>query len=268
MSGRCLLDLLCPRKRKSPAVRVPCWNHEGMEFNEIQQDTRCHHRANRAPLLLIAFGLSVLLGLSSQPAHALGTITKSDFPAKTVVKSSMNGKGHWSSSRGRFATLGGKPGDCRSDKQMLSFDRAKSRFFYGREKGMPRSIWSNAEIVVLRYPDTKSARRAVKRNASYPRRCPKVTEWVCNDCDGIWTTWRTRTLAAKVGRQSVVWRFREIGNFKSNGYTVVSRRGSTIVRVTVGRTRDVSARNGWVYPKLIKKREALRVARKALNRAT
>ncbi|QIX27179.1 hypothetical protein ncot_11645 [Nocardioides sp. JQ2195] len=218
--------------------------------------------------MMLPLGLAMLLSLGMLPAHSLGTIVKSDFLAKRTVKASMNGVGEWRAYRGSFKTVGGKPRDCRSDEQMLDYDEARSKSYHGRESGLPRSVWSGAEIVILRYADADSARRAVRRNGSYPRRCPKVTEWVCTECDGIWTTWRTKVPAVTVGAQSVAWKFREVGNFKSNGHAVVARRGSTVVRVTVTRTRDVTMKDGWVYPQLVRKRVVTRLARKALNKST
>lgn len=220
--------------------------------------------ARQVTLVMVTLALAVAMA----PAPALATITKSDFPSKSDVKTVFAGKGRWFSYRGDIATLGGRPAECRSDDQLLNFDEVKARYYSGRERGAPRSVSANAEIAVLKYATVGSARDAVKRNRSYPRRCPKVTEWVCDQCDGISTIWRTKVSAKKVGRQSVVWKFRRIDNLKSNGYTVVARRGSTVVRVTASRTRDVAAKNGWVYPKLIKKRVAVKLARTALREAT
>ncbi len=221
-------------------------------------------RVRRAALMV----LTTVLGVALMPAPAVATISKSDFPPKSVVKSVIGGKSAWRAYPGDIATLGGKPRRCRSDKQMLKFDEVKSKLFSGKERGAPKSVFASAEIAILKYATVGSARDAVKRNGTYPKRCGKVTEWVCNECDGISTTRRTRVSAAPVGSQSVVWKFRRIDNFKSNGYAVVARKGSTVVRVTVSRTRDVSANNGWVYPKLIQKPVAVKLARTALSDAT
>jgi hypothetical protein len=218
----------------------------------------------RVALVVATFAL----GIAGLPALAVATITASDFPAKSEVKAAVGGKGVWAAFPADITTLGSKPRGCRSDKQLLDFDEVKAKAFFGRESGTPRPVRSGAEIVILRYATVASARDAVKRNGSYPQRCAKVTEWVCTDCDGISTTWRTRVAAREVGRQSVAWRFRRIDNSKSNGYTVVARRGSTVVRVTVSRTRDVPVTGEWVYPQRIKKRVAVRLARLALRSAT
>ena len=68
---------------------------------------------------------------------------------------------------------------------------------------MPRSVFTSAEIAVLTYADDAAARAAGPAQRVVPRRCPKVVEWVCTDCDGIDTTWRTRTPAARVATR--VW---------------------------------------------------------------
>ena len=202
------------------------------------------------------------------PAPSVASIPASAFPSKAVVKSVLDGKGHWRVSPGDLEKLGAKPRGCRSDKQMLAYDDARVRWYAGREVGMPRSVFTSAEIAVLTYADDAAARAAVQRNASYPRRCPKVVEWVCTDCDGIDTTWRTRTPAARVGDQSVAWRFRQFGNLKSNGWAVVARDGATVVRVRTLRTRDVFAGGRHGYPRLMDKKVAVRLARTALSTAT
>jgi hypothetical protein len=112
----------------------------------------------------------------------------------------------------------------------------------------------------------RAARKAVRRNASYPQRCPKVVEWVCTQCDGIWTTWRTRVPAARVGAQSVAWRFRELSNAKAKGHTIVARRGTTVVRVTVGRAR-YPGDGPFTYPERIAKKKVVALARIALRTA-
>ena len=215
--------------------------------------------------LLAALVPLILLGVVSEPAQAVATISNSDFPSTRVVKDVIGENGRLYVYSGGFATLGGKPHDCRSDKQMLRYRAVRARSYSGTGGG---SVYPGAEIVILRYASSDSARDAVNRNASYPRRCPKVTEWVCNQCDGISTSWRTRVSAARVGRQSVAWKFRQVDNFKSTGYAVVARQGATVVRVTVSHTRNVFANNGWVYPRLMKKQVALQLARRALTSAT
>lgn len=222
--------------------------------------------ATRARIALVA--VVALLGVVLEPAPSGATIPLSAFPSKAVVKQTMDGTGHWRTSPGDLTKLGARPRDCRSDQQMLAYDDVRVRWYSGREMGMPRSVYTSAEIAVLTYADDAAARHAVQRNASYPRRCPRVVEWVCTDCDGIDTTWRTRTPAARVGSQSVAWRFRQVGNLKSNGYAVVARDGATVVRVTGMRTRDVFVDGGQHYPRLMDKGVVLGLARTALRTAT
>lgn len=192
----------------------------------------------------------------------------SKLPSKAAVKKVMNGRGAWHRTAGSIDVVGSKPRSCNTQELMANPRDVRVRDYSGQEQGLPRTIWSHTNAAVLRYPDVASARRAVANTASYARRCPKVTEWVCNECDGVWTTWRTRVRAPKVGAQRVIWRFREQGNFKSNGYTVVARRGATVVRVTASRTRDVTGPHGWTYPPRIEKKVAVRLAKLTLASAT
>jgi hypothetical protein len=215
----------------------------------------------------VATSFLSLLVAALAPSPVAADIPSSAFPTKAEIKSELNGRGSWFSVTSTFTrTLGSRPRGCRSDKQMLDFQEDRLRFYSGRQTGLPNSVYASVAIGVFVYANVTDARDAVTRNASYPERCPKVTEWVCNDCDGISTTWRTRVAARRVGQQSVAWRYRSEDNFKHNGYAIVARRGALVVRVEVGRSRDPFS--GWMYPPLIKKAKALRIARMALQTAT
>ncbi|MBM9461116.1 hypothetical protein JK386_14535 [Nocardioides sp. zg-536] len=225
----------------------------------------------RAVLLALA---AVLLTVPVLTAPALTTPAGADsyvkiFPSRAVVKSALGGTGRWVPYRaGDVRALGATPAACRSDLQLLDFRFAKVRNYYGHEKGMPHSVSTRAEIAVVGYASRAKARAAVARLRTYAERCPRVREWTCEDCDGVATTVRTSVRTRRVGTESTAWRFREVGNFKSKGYAVVARRGTTLVRVTVSRIRDpFAAKTGWTYPKLIDEREVVRLARKALAQA-
>jgi hypothetical protein len=150
---------------------------------------------------------------------------------------------------------------------MLDFREDRGRGYYSPPAGPSDDVGALAKVDVYRYDSVRAARQAVSQNASYPQRCPKVTEWVCTQCDGIWTTWRTRVPAAQVGAQSVAWRFRELSNAKAKGYTIVARRGTTVVRVTVGRSR-YPGDGPFTYPERIAKKKAVALARIALRTAS
>jgi hypothetical protein len=149
---------------------------------------------------------------------------------------------------------------------MLSFVEDRVRSYSGLQRGLPSSVSGETQVGVFRYESASEAHLAVKRNASYPQRCPKTVEWVCTECDGVWTTWRKRVAAPRLGKESRVWHYRRIGNFKHNGYGVVARRGSLVVRVEVGRFRSPLA-GPFTFPPLISKKDALDVARIALQAA-
>ena len=86
----------------------------------------------------------------------------------------------------------------------------------GRQVGLPPGVGASASVEVFRYATVRAAKRAVARNGSYPQRCPRVVEWVCTQCDGVWTTWRSRVAVPRVGQQRVAWRYREVGNARSD----------------------------------------------------
>ena len=215
----------------------------------------------------VAASILSLLVAALAPPSVAADIPFSAFPTKAAIRSELHGRGPWFSATSTFTrTLGSRPRGCRSDKQMLDFQEDRLRFYSGRQAGLPNSVYASAAIAVFVYANVADARAAITRNASYPERCPKVTEWVCTECDGISTTWRTRVAARRVGQQSIAWRYRSEDNFKHNGYAIVARRGTLVVRVEVGRSRDPFS--GWVYPPLIKKTKALRIARMAVQTAT
>lgn len=223
------------------------------------------------PLLALLLTMpAVLVPVSSDAADRTVSreIDRSDFPKRTKVKATMGGKGPWATyPGGKFKALGSDPEECRSDVQMLDYDEARQRYFSGHERGAPKNIFTATQIAVLHYPDTAAARAAVKRNATYAERCPDVTEWVCTDCDGVYRTWRTAVPAPRVGGRSTMWSFKEVGNLKASGYTVVAQRGNVVVRVTATRTNS-NYRAARGYPKLISKKATLSLARLALNVAT
>jgi hypothetical protein len=218
----------------------------------------------RLALIVLTAVATGLVG--TVPASAVIPLTA--FPTKVQVKSELNGEGRWMSSvYGDTTALGARPGACRSDKQMLDFTEDRGRVYRGAQKGLPDGVDAFAKIDIYRYASRADARAAVARNATYPERCPRVVEWVCTDCDGIWTTWRTGVTAPRVGQQSTAWSFRELANGKASGYTVVARQGGTVVRVSVGRDRFPGV-GPFTYPALIAKSKAISVARLALSTAT
>ncbi|GAA4811998.1 hypothetical protein GCM10025786_15960 [Nocardioides caeni] len=215
--------------------------------------------------VVLALLLSLLLaafGSTAGPAQA----APSPFPTAASVKDAVFGTGSWSARNwGAEGTIGGRPAACRSDQQMVAHRARGARSYYGATTG---SVWMSSEVEVLRYRSVAEARQDLRRSGSYPRRCPRVTEWVCEECDGISTTWRTRVAVQRAGSESVGWSFKRVDNLKAVGYTMVARRGTTLVLVTLTLTRDVFGANGWVYPRLPRKAAIVRLARLAIRTAT
>jgi hypothetical protein len=220
----------------------------------------------RSRLALLALLMAALVAIgTAQPASA--SIDRSDLPTKATVKLALDEGGRWTASTyGNTRALGATPAGCRSDLQMRDFREDRGRGYYGIPVEPSDDVGALAKVDVYRYDSVRAARQAVRRNASYPQRCPKVVEWVCTQCDGIWTTWRTRVPAAQVGAQSVAWRFRELSNARATGYTIVARSATTVVRVTVGRAR-YPGDGPFTYPERIAKKKAVSLARIALRTA-
>lgn len=212
-------------------------------------------------MLLLAVGVVA----SAVPAQAV--ISRSDLPNKATVKTLLNGTGRWFvNTYDDTRALGARPAGCRSDLQMGSFREDRGRRYGGQQAGVPPEVRVDARVDVFRYATARAAKRAVARNGSYPERCPRVVEWVCTQCDGVWTTWRSKVAVRAVGEQRVAWRFREIGLPKSAGFTVVAREGTTVVRVSVRRDR-LPGEGAWTYPKPVAKKKAVQLARIALGTA-
>jgi hypothetical protein len=197
---------------------------------------------------------------------AAATITSSDLPSKATVKEHMNGTGTWRASFGSARPIGASPADCRSDLQMLDPTERKARGYSGPQPGRPASVLGEVLVEVYRYASASAASDAVRRNGTYPDRCPRVREWTCTECDGVATVWRDRVAMPRVGVQSMAWRFHGIDNFKHNGWTVVARRGSTVVRVSTGRVH-MPDDGPFRYPQMVSKDRAERIARLALRTA-
>lgn len=206
----------------------------------------------------------LLVAVAAAPA---ASAAPAPLPSARVVKGVVGGVGPWHAYPSDISALGARPRGCRSDRQLLDPQSVRAKSYAGREGGQPRRIFSGAEIVVLGYADEAAARAAFANVATYPRRCPKVVEWVCTECDGISTTWRTRVPVARVRDQSVAWRLRDVGNLRSSGYAVVARYGASLVRVTVTRTRDIFGPHPERYPRPMPERKAVRLARLALGGA-
>lgn len=222
--------------------------------------------AGLRPALLAVMAV-VLAVAGAPPAGAV--IARSDLPRKATVKAVLDEGGRWRAyTYGDTRALGARPSSCRSDLQMLAFREDRGRGYFGPPAGPSDDVGAVARVDVFRYDSVRDAKRAVRRSGSYPDRCPRVVEWVCTDCDGIWTTWRSRVPAARVGEQSVAWRFRELSIAKGKGYTVVAREGTTVVRVSVGRARYPGGDGPFTYPQRIAKRKTVELARIALLTAT
>lgn len=218
--------------------------------------------------VLVALGLAFATwGAPGAQASDTHRAAASHFPTKAEVKEALNGTGRWD--RGPFdvAAVGARPAACRSDLQMLNFSSVRARFYRGAEPGMPTSTSTSARVAVFSYPDVASASAAVANNATYPQRCHKVVEWVCNDCDGIWTTWRTSVTSKRLGAQSTLVRTRELGNFPAKGWTMLARRGSTVVRVTVDRTNELVDEE-MTHPRRPDRKSVRRLTRAALRAAS
>jgi hypothetical protein len=216
---------------------------------------------------VISRAVSVLAGAmlvgASVPATAGAAITRSDFPSLSYVKTAIGGSGAWGRAFSREGPLGAKPARCRSDLPFSAAREYRSAWYNGPLRST-RSLTGVTSIKVYRFGSASSARRAMAKAEAFVTDCPKSTEWVCTNCDGVWDIRRKLAPARRVGTQSFAWKEVSAGLGVENSRVIAARTGRTVVVVNVGHQTDpVDARTpkapSWSRAEVIAK-EAIRKA--------
>lgn len=185
----------------------------------------------KAGIAVVCLGL-VVAAAGPSPA----SITRSDFPSAAAVEQAVGQSQGWSrylSKPNQGGVLGSRPRGCRSDlpfKQEREFRRAT---YWPNQPDAGATVAYTAGITVHRFSSARAAARAMKRAQTFVKRCPKSTEWVCTQCDGIYTTWQRLTRLRRVGDQSFAVVGRQMENFGSRFRSVVARDGRIVIRADV-----------------------------------
>ena len=94
----------------------------------------------------------------------------------------------------------------------------------------------SASVTLYRFGSSGAAKRALKRVKAHVKGCPKYTEWVCTQCDGIFDVWQQLASVPTIGDGTVAWAGRQMDNFGSRFRKAVVRDGRIVIeaRVSVG----------------------------------
>lgn len=175
-----------------------------------------------------AFAIAcAVLGLTSAGMAAIPT---SDFPTVKQAKSAMNGTGQWGRwvlDRNEGAPIGAKPSRCRSDLPFRAADEFRTAVYFGPVAGQS-DFGGTVHDTVYHFASTKKAKHAMAGVTDFLTACPRSVEWVCEQCDGIWTAKRTVLSVPTIGAQSIAWNEKRSGMGLGNGRAIASRRKDTI----------------------------------------
>lgn len=224
-----------------------------------------------AGTLGIAVVLSPGLGASAAPAPrelvaAPAVISADQFLTRSPVRRELAGRGKWVRNLGEpdFLPLGANPAQCRSDLPFAGAVASQGAFYFGPLRSTKR-FYGEAQVTVREYPDAAAAQAAVTAAAAFAIACPQSTEWVCEQCDGVWDYQRTPARGRKVGEQSTAWSQDSQGLARARGRVIVARSGVTVVEVYAGRTNDPTDTK---VPKPPTWKRTVALAKRALRKAT
>ena len=161
--------------------------------------------------VVLSAALVVCLPLVAPP-EARADITRTDFPSAAQVKSSMKGTGKWQRGLGdlNFVPLGATPAACRSDLPFAAATESRSAGYFGSLPGT-KKYHGQAQVSVYRFTSKRAAAKAMAALKEFLRDCRVSEEWVCQDCDGIWTYARRPAAPRRVGDQTIAWNQQSLG---------------------------------------------------------
>ncbi|HYO17590.1 MAG TPA: hypothetical protein VES02_02855, partial [Dermatophilaceae bacterium] len=139
------------------------------------------------------------------PPTAQADVSRTDFPSAAQVKSSMSGEGKWHRGLGdpNFVALGATPAACRSDLPFAAATESRSAGYLGSLAG--KKYRGQAQVSLYRFESKRTAAQAMAALTVFLRDCRVSEEWVCQDCDGIWTYARRPAAPRRVGDQTLAW---------------------------------------------------------------
>lgn len=214
--------------------------------------------------VLLAGALGVCLILAAPPA-ARADISRGDFPGAAQVKSSMSGKGSW---HRRLAdpdvvALGAAPAACRSDLPFAAAIESRDAGYSGSLSG-EKAYHGQTQLSVYRFASSRAAVAAMASLTVFLRDCRVSDEWVCQDCDGVWTYARRPAAPRRVGDQSLAWNQQTLGMGRGNSRVIAARTSRVIVVTTVSHQTDPESMKKPPKPTW---KSTISVTRKALARA-
>jgi hypothetical protein len=119
-------------------------------------------------------------------------------------------------------------------------------------------------VNLYRFASKLAAAEAMAALKVFLRDCRVSEEWVCNDCDGIWTYARHPAAQRRVGDQSIAWNQQTLGMGRGNGRVIAARSHRVIVVATVSHQ---TAPESMEKPPKPTWKATISVTRKALARA-
>ena len=117
---------------------------------------------------------------------------------------------------------------------------------------------------VYRFASKRSAIEAMAALEVFLRDCRVSDEWVCQDCDGLWTYARRPAAPRRVGQQSFAWNQQTLGMGRGNARVIASRSSRLIVVATASHQTPPESMKKPPKPTW---RTTVSIARKALARA-
>ncbi|MGB7979417.1 MAG: hypothetical protein WCF36_01320 [Candidatus Nanopelagicales bacterium] len=221
-----------------------------------------HRSASWKGLLAVVLGVCLVM-VAPLTAHA--EITRADFPSTAQVKASMDGTGKWQRGLGdlNFVPLGATPASCRSDLPFAAATESRSAGYFGSLAGK-KKYHGQAQVTLYRFSSTRAAKRAMAALKVFLRDCRVSEEWVCQDCDGIWTYARRPASPRRVGDQALAWNQQTLGLGRGNGRVIAARSSRLIVVATASHQTDPESMKKPPAPTW---KTTISVTKKALARA-
>jgi hypothetical protein len=213
-------------------------------------------------LQAVALGACLIL---AAPPTAQAEISRTDFPNAAQVKSSMNGTGKWHRGMGdlNFVALGARPATCRSDLPFSGAIESRTTFYVGSLAGK-KKYHGQAQVSLYRFRSKRTAVEAMAALKVFLGACRVSEEWVCQDCDGIWTYARRPAAHRRVGDQALAWNQQTLGMGRANSRVIAARSNRAIVVATVSHQTDPASMKKPPAPTW---KSTISVTKKALARA-
>lgn len=202
-----------------------------------------------------SIGTAALLAgvlLAAAPPAVYADYSPSDFPSTAEVSDAIGRAGTWS----RYVTktdrtggwvVGARPSDCASDRSYAGVTNTRSAHYSEEVNASGRQLTYSASVSFYKFPSEAKARAALKRVQAQVRSCPRYTEWVCTQCDGIFDIWQRISPISNVGDRTVAWAGKSQGNIGDRYRSAAVLDRNNIIKATVA-TSIFGDPNGPRFP--------------------